>query len=285
MARTLSPQPSPSPGPKARNLLWASSSQETPIADPDSSDLPISDNVDLVLFNPSKSPIWSAGANLTPNSTVAVILDTGSLVLRDGSDPSSVFWLGIDHPTNLAPGGKLGVNKLTGIFSYVPEITTNYIYKFECVTNAAENYFTCSVKDDSITPRFIMQSSGLIQQLTCMEPSGWMLFWSQPRAQCEVYALCRPFGTCNQNSLPFCNCLKGFVEKYPSDWSLADQSRGCVRKTQLNCGVQSSAKTEKIVDVPCGTGIWLIYESNIMELAEALFTFVSPLRILLVQKP
>nr|CAD1819304.1 unnamed protein product [Ananas comosus var. bracteatus] len=256
----------------------------------------ISDNGDLVLFNPSKSPIWSAGANITSNSSVAVILDTGNLVLRDGSDPSRVFWQSIDHPTDTwLPTGKIGLNKLTGvsqrliswknsddpapgiysleldpngtsqyfiqwnktleywssgpwngqIFSYVPEMTANYIYQFEYVSNATENYFTYSVKYDSITSRFIMDYSGQIQQYTWVEPSGWMLFWSQPRAQCEVYALCGPFSTCNQNSLPFCNCMKGFSEKYPSDWSLGDQSGGCVRNTQLNCGVQSSAKTEK----------------------------------------
>nr|CAD1819305.1 unnamed protein product [Ananas comosus var. bracteatus] len=254
--------------------LWVAN-RETPIADPDSSELTISDSGDLVLFNPSKSPIWSAGANITSNSTVAVILDTGNLVLRDGSDPSRVFWQSIDHPTDTWFPGAPGVYSLEldpngtsqffiqwnktvvywssgpwngQIFSNVPEMTgkmANYIYKFEYVSNATENYITYSLTDDTIASRFIMHSEGQIQELTWVEPSGWMLFWSQPRAQCEVYALCGPFGTCNQNSLPFCNCMKGFREKYPSDWSLEDQNGGCVRNTQLNCGVQSSAKTQK----------------------------------------
>ncbi|KAL0328213.1 UNVERIFIED_CONTAM: G-type lectin S-receptor-like serine/threonine-protein kinase [Sesamum calycinum] len=84
-----------------------------------------------------------------------------------------------------------------------------------------------------------MDVSGQIKQLS-WDNSDWNLFWSQPRQQCEVYAYCGAFGTCNQNSLPFCDCLPGFKHKSESDWNLRDYSGGCVRETNLQCGNNST---------------------------------------------
>ncbi|XP_072952305.1 G-type lectin S-receptor-like serine/threonine-protein kinase At2g19130 [Typha angustifolia] len=277
--------------------VWVANG-ENPIADPSSSELRISDDGNLVLLNQSKSIVWSTNANITSNSSVAVILDSGNLVLRDGSNSSKVYWQSIDHPTNTwLPGSKLGLNKVSGvdqrlsswknsedpapgifsleldpngtsqyfiqwnktktywtsgtwngqIFSLVPEMTENYIYNFQYVNNSEENYFIYSVKDDSITTRFIMDTTGQIKQLTWIETTQeWIQFWSQPRGQCEVYALCGSFGRCNENALPYCNCLKGFRERDASSWALSDQSGGCVRNSPLQCSIKNSGmKTEK----------------------------------------
>ncbi|KAJ0966039.1 hypothetical protein J5N97_027177 [Dioscorea zingiberensis] len=122
------------------------------------------------------------------------------------------------------------------IFSLVPEMTSNYIYNFSYVNNSQENYFIYNVKDDSIITRFIMDVSGQIKMLTWVPTSeSWILFWSQPRQQCEVFAFCGAFGSCNENSFPYCHCVKGFSQKFPEDWALSDQSRGCVRNTPLQC--------------------------------------------------
>ncbi|XP_072951072.1 G-type lectin S-receptor-like serine/threonine-protein kinase At2g19130 isoform X2 [Typha angustifolia] len=133
------------------------------------------------------------------------------------------------------------------IFSSVPEMTAGYNYDFQFVNNSEESYFRYSVKDDSVTSRFIMDISGQIKQLTWIETSQeWILFWSQPRTQCEVYALCGPFGSCNEIALPNCNCLKGFSERDASSWALSDQSGGCVRNSPLQCSIKNSGmKTEK----------------------------------------
>ncbi|CAI9275577.1 unnamed protein product [Lactuca saligna] len=123
------------------------------------------------------------------------------------------------------------------IFELVPEMRLNYIYNFSYQTNENESYFTYSVYNPSIISRFIMDVSGQVQQLTWLEASKqWNLFWSQPRTQCEVYALCGAFGTCSQSGLPFCNCLTGFKPRSESDWNQSDFSGGCVRKTDLQCG-------------------------------------------------
>ncbi|PIN20981.1 Serine/threonine protein kinase [Handroanthus impetiginosus] len=120
------------------------------------------------------------------------------------------------------------------IFSDVPEMRLNYIYNFTYIDTANESYFTYSLYNPSDISRFIMDVSGQIKQLSWVS-TDWILFWSQPRQQCGVYAYCGAFGSCNQNSLPFCNCLPGFKHKSESDWVLKDYSGGCVREIDLQC--------------------------------------------------
>ncbi|KAL7611382.1 G-type lectin S-receptor-like serine/threonine-protein kinase At2g19130 [Lactuca sativa] len=104
------------------------------------------------------------------------------------------------------------------IFDLIPEMRLDYIYNFSYHTNENESYFTYSVRNPSIMTRSIMDVSGQIQQLTWLEATKeWNLFWSQPRTQCEVYALCGAFGICRQSGLPFCNCLTGFKPRSESD--------------------------------------------------------------------
>ena len=124
------------------------------------------------------------------------------------------------------------------IFSLVPEMRANYIYNFSYDSNENESYFTYSVAHTSTISRFVMNISGQIQQLSWLESTKqWNLFWSQPRTtQCEVYAFCGPFGICNQQSMPFCNCLKYFQPTSDKSWNLSDFSAGCARKTSLQCG-------------------------------------------------
>ncbi|XP_017971701.1 PREDICTED: G-type lectin S-receptor-like serine/threonine-protein kinase At2g19130 [Theobroma cacao] len=141
----------------------------------------------------------------------------------------------------------------TRIFSLVPEMRLNYIYNFSFVTNENESYFTYSLYNPAIISRFIMDVSGQIKQLSWLESSKqWNLFWSQPRQQCEVYAFCGAFGSCNEKALPFCNCLRGFQPKSQDDWNLSDYSGGCERKTKLQCEDPSLAnrKSDKFLESP-----------------------------------
>jgi hypothetical protein len=125
---------------------------------------------------------------------------------------------------------------ITKIFSLVPEMTANYIYNFTYVNNTNESYFTYSLYDPSIISRFVMEVSGQIQQTTWLNNTNlWNLFWSQPKTQCEVYDFCGAFGTCNEQSKPFCSCLKGFVPQSQNDWNLSDYAGGCMRRTPLQC--------------------------------------------------
>ncbi|CAI9772525.1 unnamed protein product [Fraxinus pennsylvanica] len=140
------------------------------------------------------------------------------------------------------------------IFSLVPEISLNYIYNFSYVDNINETYFTYSLFKPTFISRFVMDVSGQLKQTSWSESSeGWNLLLSQPRQQCEVYAYCGAFGTCNQNSWPFCKCLPGFKPKLENDWNLTDYSGGCVREIDLlQCGngSTSSGRKDKFLQNP-----------------------------------
>jgi hypothetical protein len=122
------------------------------------------------------------------------------------------------------------------IFSLVPEMRANYIYNFSYVNNTNESYFTYSLYNPSTISRFVMDVSGQIKVTTWLPTTNqWNLFWVQPKTQCEVYAFCGAFGICNEKSLPFCSCLRGFGYKSQSDWNLSDFSGGCKRRSALQC--------------------------------------------------
>ncbi|KAL0399960.1 UNVERIFIED_CONTAM: G-type lectin S-receptor-like serine/threonine-protein kinase [Sesamum radiatum] len=282
-----------------QTVVWVAN-RETPVLDKNSAQLKILDG-NLVLLNESETKIWSTDTNSTASDVVAVLLDDGNLVLRDGSESNSSIgqplWESFDNPADTwLPGGKIAYNKRTRtkqlltswrnsedpapglfsleldpngsqyiirwkrseeywtsgawnghIFSLVPEMRLNYIYNFSYIDNVNESYFTYSLYNPSIISRFVMDVSGQIKQLS-WDNTDWNLFWSQPRQQCEVYAYCGAFGTCNQNSLPFCDCLQGFKHKSENDWNLKDYSGGCVREMNLQCennSTNSNGRTDK----------------------------------------
>ncbi|XP_021717374.1 G-type lectin S-receptor-like serine/threonine-protein kinase At2g19130 [Chenopodium quinoa] len=124
------------------------------------------------------------------------------------------------------------------IFSLVPELRflKTQLYSFSYVDNENESYITYSVHNPSIVTRLVMDVSGQLKQLTWLENSQqWVLFWSQPGQQCEVYSYCGTFAICNQSSLPYCHCLQGFEPISATEWNLNDYSGGCARKTKLSC--------------------------------------------------
>ncbi|KAF0904637.1 hypothetical protein E2562_036013 [Oryza meyeriana var. granulata] len=97
--------------------VWIAN-RAAPVADPASSRLAIAADGNLVLINEANALVWStnvtSGAGAS-NGTVAVILDTGNLVLRRKDDDEFVLWQSMDHPTDTwLPGSRLGLNKVTG---------------------------------------------------------------------------------------------------------------------------------------------------------------------------
>ncbi|XP_031250797.1 G-type lectin S-receptor-like serine/threonine-protein kinase At2g19130 [Pistacia vera] len=120
-------------------------------------------------------------------------------------------------------------------FAMIPEMISHHMFDFNYVSNQNESYFTYSVAG-TIISRLIIDSSGQMMQLYWLESNkAWFQFWAQPRQPCEVYAYCGAFGSCNEQSQPFCSCLQGFQPKSEHDWNLQDYSGGCQRKSQLQC--------------------------------------------------
>ncbi|KAK1612171.1 hypothetical protein QYE76_035844 [Lolium multiflorum] len=91
--------------------------RDKPIKNTTSVELTISQDGNLVIQNEStKSIIWSTQANITTNSTTAILLSSGNLILTNSSNQSEVLWQSFDHPTDtFFPGAKLGWDKVTGL--------------------------------------------------------------------------------------------------------------------------------------------------------------------------
>ncbi|XP_062175920.1 receptor-like serine/threonine-protein kinase SD1-8 isoform X2 [Alnus glutinosa] len=99
-----------------KDIVWVAN-RENPLSNPSSLRLDLSEDGNLLLFGSSSNiPFWLT--NLTfpgSNLTEAVLRDDGNFVLRDRSNPSTIFWESFDHPTDTwLPGAKLGVDKVTG---------------------------------------------------------------------------------------------------------------------------------------------------------------------------
>ncbi|KAK2985958.1 hypothetical protein RJ640_017586 [Escallonia rubra] len=78
------------------------------------SQLVLSEDGNLTLFDGFKRPIWSTNSTfrfLNASEGAVVLLDTGNLVL---SDEFNVVWQSFDYPTDtFLPGGKIGLDKTT----------------------------------------------------------------------------------------------------------------------------------------------------------------------------
>ncbi|PUZ37820.1 hypothetical protein GQ55_9G149800 [Panicum hallii var. hallii] len=94
--------------------------RENPLPDGTSSELIISNDGNLAISNRhNRSILWSSQANTTTNNTVAMLLNSGDLILSDASNLTAIFWRSFDHMTDtFLPGARMGRSKVTGRWSH-----------------------------------------------------------------------------------------------------------------------------------------------------------------------
>ncbi|CAL5183342.1 unnamed protein product [Lathyrus oleraceus] len=122
-------------------------------------------------------------------------------------------------------------------FSGVPEMqpgTDSIVFSFS--SNEHGVNYSFSIENKSIFSRLIVNSNGQLQRLTWVQSSKtWTTFWYAPKDQCDEYRECGPYGVCDSNASPVCECVKGFSPRNEQAWKLRDGSDGCVRDTDLDC--------------------------------------------------
>uniref|UniRef100_A0A6N2NBM0 Receptor-like serine/threonine-protein kinase n=1 Tax=Salix viminalis TaxID=40686 RepID=A0A6N2NBM0_SALVM len=112
----------------------------------------------------------------------------------------------------------------------------NPVYTYEFVSNETYVYYKYELLNSSVFSRMVLNASGVSQRFTWIDRShSWVLYYVVIVDQCDNYAFCGAYASCNINRSPVCSCLQGFEPKSPRDWSFLDWSAGCSRRTLLGC--------------------------------------------------
>nr|GMC53534.1 G-type lectin S-receptor-like serine/threonine-protein kinase At4g27290 [Ipomoea batatas] len=153
------------------------------------------------------------------------------------------------------------------MFTGVPSIKDNPYYTFEFIMNEREIYYTYELKDSSVPSRVVITPTGMVDRLIWIgRTKSWIVYLTSPIDNCDHYGICGAYGKCNINSSPPCDCLKGFIPKYPKDWDATDWSNGCVRRTQLDCGDADSCTAYSNVDVRDGGSGCLLWFGDLTDI-------------------
>ncbi|CAN4123501.1 unnamed protein product [Withania somnifera] len=121
-------------------------------------------------------------------------------------------------------------------FSNAPSQLPSPGYNYTYVSDSEKVSFMYQLTDSSIFARVVMQLNGVLQLLIWNnQTQNWDGFVSVPGDNCDIYGQCQSYGLCNSGNSPICRCLDKFEPKDPTEWASGNWSRGCVRKTTLNC--------------------------------------------------
>lgn len=167
---------------------------------------------------------WKAESDPTPGNYSMGVDPRGSpqIVVWDGSKRRwrSGHWNGM-------------------IFMGVPSMTAKYLYGFRLVKMDSDGcmYFTYIPPNSSDLLRFQIGWDGQEEQLRWdAAQNKWTVLQTQPANKCEEYNHCGDFGICNMKKSPICSCMKGFTPKYAEEWKKGNWTGGCMRRTELQCG-------------------------------------------------
>ncbi|CAN1747821.1 G-type lectin S-receptor-like serine/threonine-protein kinase RKS1 [Linum perenne] len=219
-----------------QTVVWVAN-RNTPI-NGTSGVLSLDEHGSLVLYSSHdlRAPVWFANASsLSPDAYVAQLLDSGNLVLLQGTR-RRIVWQSFDYPTDVAlPGMKIGLNLKTGLDRSLTWPWGKFpdIYNYTFVNNEDEIYFSFSVNDKSLLLRTVIDDSGTMKRLSWHGIDGqWKEYWSAPKYRCDSYGRCGVYSICDPNNVNMfeCTCLPNYEPRNPSMWHLRDGSGGCVRK-------------------------------------------------------
>ncbi|KAK1412956.1 hypothetical protein QVD17_34592 [Tagetes erecta] len=159
-------------------------------------------------------------------------------------------------------GGPWNGRGLSGISFLRP----NRFYNFTFVVNPREIYYKFSLVDPSAITRLVVEPSGRIQRWLWIDSEQeWYLYLTTANDQCDRYALCGPYGSCNIDKSPVCECLKGFEPASPNEWIVADWSQGCRRTTPLDCGQGEGFNKYSNIKLPDTRWSWFNETMSLLE--------------------
>ncbi|XP_074332601.1 G-type lectin S-receptor-like serine/threonine-protein kinase At4g27290 [Apium graveolens] len=174
--------------------------------------------------------------------------------------PQFVLWKGsvIWSRNGLWNGYKLGG---------IPDYNPNGIYKYRFVLDDKEIYFGFDlINQTSVFIRLVLTPGGEPKLLVWNDQQqNWIVYLSLQDTDCDRYGLCGAYGICNIENTPRCECLRGFVPKFPEKWKAADWSDGCIHRTSLVCGTKEGFVKYSGVKLPDTHHTWYDLTINLQE--------------------
>ncbi|VVA93862.1 unnamed protein product [Arabis nemorensis] len=130
-------------------------------------------------------------------------------------------------------------------FSGIPQMEATYSSPFSLQQDANGSGSFSFLDRNFNRPRIMLTSEG---SLKISQPIGtaWKVYFEAPANSCDFYGVCGPFGLCVMSVPPKCKCFKGFVPKSIEEWRRGNWTEGCVRRTELLCQGNSTAKDVNI---------------------------------------
>ncbi|KAM0063291.1 putative protein kinase RLK-Pelle-DLSV family [Helianthus debilis subsp. tardiflorus] len=232
-------------------VVWASvNSSTTSVRNPIGQLL---DTGNFIIYdNNQENPIWQSFEFITdtflPGMKVGWNLVTGTETRytskKSNDDPAAgEFSAGLDirgYPQTIVTDGreiKFRDGPWNGLrFSGAPNLRPNPIYNFTFVLNEKEIYYQYNLINSSVFTRLVLQPSGRIERLLWIDSKQvWDIYLTRQNDICDQYAGCGPFGSCNIDNSPVCECLNGFEPTSPDQWRVGDWSQGCRHTVPLDC--------------------------------------------------
>ncbi|KAL5220912.1 hypothetical protein ABZP36_025625 [Zizania latifolia] len=213
---------------------------------------------------------WStvSGNGSSSGAAVAVLLDTGDLVVRDKGNFSQVLWRSFDCPgDSLLPGGRLGLDAATGTnvsltfqsFSHngTLRIDASRRNGFVLTTDGLDNrgafpdwMMTSQDNGNSLvlnhsdapnSTEFLQLYLGQVSLMRWSDSTAaWVALWTFPSDCKNGSFFCGDFGACTTGGK--CQCVDGFTPSYPVEWGHGYFVTGCSRSLPLSC--EANGQTE-----------------------------------------
>ncbi|WJZ96242.1 hypothetical protein VitviT2T_014945 [Vitis vinifera] len=136
------------------------------------------------------------------------------------------------------------------IFIGVPEMNSVFLNGFQVVDDKEGTvYETFTLANSSIFLYYVLTPEGtVVKTYREFGKEKWQVAWKSNKSECDVYGTCGASGICSSGNSPICNCLKGYKPKYMEEWSRGNWTRGCVRKTPLQCERTNSSGQQGKID-------------------------------------
>ncbi|KAK8706109.1 hypothetical protein V6N13_049686 [Hibiscus sabdariffa] len=153
-------------------------------------------------------------------------------------------------------------------FSGAPNSELSWIFHYKFVWNENEVYYIYFLKNNSVRSRVVLNQTDSARERYTWNPvtQTWQQTIVIPIDYCDRYERCGPNGICDSNNLPaYCQCLIGFMPKWPERWNSSDYSVGCIHSKPLDCQNRDGFIRIRNVKTPDTTNSWVSTSMNLKE--------------------